>query len=137
MDRLLSLCLRQTDEFLADLEEMRCQGGAAENRAALDLIARLCPRGRPGIWFMPDEPVTSESLRKSGALVVPNQTSLDDDGADFVPNRANRWGDPIFALNPTVCVGLSHLIPVYADRSHCAKPLSGRYYDTALEMGAK
>ena len=76
---------------------------------------------------MPAEPVTSESLRKSGALVVPNQTALDDGDDDFVPNLANGTGGRIFALNPTVCVGLSHLIPVYADRSHCAKPLSGRY----------
>jgi len=110
MMTLESFCLKELDELAG--------GGSSENMAALGFIARLCPPGRPGIWYMPDVPVTAESLAGSGALVVPNQAALDEDGTNFVPNRTNEWGDPIFALNPTVPVGLSRLIPVYAMSSH-------------------
>lgn len=124
MDRLLSLCLCEATEYLKDIDETRCAGGATENLAAHRLIARLCPPSRHGIWFMSDQPVSAADLISNGALAVPNRSTNDADGPDFVPNRTNEWGDPIFSAKAAASVGLSHLIPVYVTKSRCAISVS-------------
>jgi hypothetical protein len=83
-------------------------GGARENIAALNLIAELCPPGRGGIWHLPE------------LTTMPNRTPQTDSTPNFVPNRTNEWGDPIFPRKAAAAVGLSRVVPVYATTSRCA-----------------
>ena len=92
-------------------------GGSRENLAAMKVISRLCSFGQRGIWVTSGELALAARLVAVGVPSVPNRATVAVAAGDFVPNRTNEWGDPIFSPKATGSVGLSHLIPVYATTS--------------------
>ena len=109
MMSLEDVCLEAFDSVVG--------GGSRENLAAMKVIGRLCPLGPRGIWVTSGELASAARHVAVGAPSVPNRATEVVETDDFVPNRTNEWGDPIFSPKAADSVGLSHLIPVYAATS--------------------